>query len=116
MIENGLAYVSENSRVEIVCSGGGALNWESSTGVVIPVENNNLSPPSNIFQRFDISTDEQILVIQSFSSVNDVAIYTCESDLIVGGITFYEVVFIATCELLKKIVNLSHQLLKYVEK
>ena len=106
MIENGLAYVSENSRVEIVCSGVGALSWESSTGVVIPVENNTLFPPFNIFQRFNISTDEQILVIQNFSSANDVAVYTCESDLIIGGITLYEVVFIATCELLKKIVNL----------
>ena len=94
-----LASVSEDSRVEIACSGFGTstLNWMSSTGVDIPMVNDDLSPDSsNIFQRYDITTRRQFLIIQRFTPTDDIAIYTCETDLTVDRVSLS--VYITSCK------------------
>ena len=94
--DSGLFRITDGSRVEIHCTGSGNLRWQSSSGVEIQVSM-SISPTINLFQRSDPTNNEQILIIQTFSSA-DMAVYTCSTDLEVNGNTAQESLFITSGE------------------
>ncbi len=68
--------------------------WTSSNGVVIP---NNQS--GTLYQTFDSIGEQVSLVFTSFSP-NEVAVYTCESPLNdVNNVPITDSVLITNCEL-----------------
>lgn len=96
--ENGLVSVSAGSYVEVQCSGSGDLMWVYSSGAAV-MESNDVNPSFNVFQTHDPTRVPRIqhLVIQNFSP-DDIALYTCTTDLVVSGISIAESVYISSCK------------------
>ncbi len=94
--ESGLLRISDGTMFEIHCSGSGTLRWESSSRIPIPV-NTDINPSDNLYQRSDPLNNEQLLIIQSFSSAEE-AVYTCSTDLEVNGNTARESLFVTSGE------------------
>jgi hypothetical protein len=97
VIDNGVVSVTDNSPVEIQCSGSGDLTWESSSGAAITESNALTPPPFNVYQTHDPANNIQSLFIRDFSPA-DTALYTCRTDLVVNGASFEESVYISSCK------------------
>ena len=92
--ENGIAVVSDGSRVIVHCLGSHHIRWKLSSGESIMVET-GLTPSSKVYQRNDPTNNEQILFIENFSHAN-IATYICAASLLNGGRLFSESVFITS--------------------
>ena len=78
----------------VKCHGSSNIIWTSSNGVLIP---NNQS--GTLYQIFDHIGEQISLVFTSFSP-NEVAVYTCESPLNdVNNVPVTESIFVTNCEL-----------------
>ena len=92
--EGRIAVVFDGARVQIHCLGSRNILWEISSGESIVVET-AINPSTNVYQRSDLTNNEQILFIENFSLAN-IAIYTCGTFLPVDGRSFSESVFITS--------------------
>ena len=72
---NDLYFVEDQSSVRLECFGSGNLQWNSSTGLEIPV-----ATSGNIYQSYDSTRDALSLVIRNFTSITT-STYTCITDL-----------------------------------
>ena len=99
----GVVITGEDSRVVIHCSSSSTMHWEASTGVEIP-EETALTTSLNVYQRSDVTNNEQILFIERFSAELG-GIYTCNTDLVVEGESIAISVFITNGELSKTLLG-----------
>ena len=72
---NDLYFVVDQSSIRLECFGTGTLQWNSSTGLEIP-----LATSGNIYQSYDPTSDALSLVIRNFTSITT-STYTCMTDL-----------------------------------
>ena len=75
LLTDDLYYAKEFSQVNLECFGSGNLEWTSSTGFDIP-----LDELGEIHQSYDHTRDALSLVIANFTS-DHTAVYTCTTDL-----------------------------------